>query len=263
MDDATVGRALRALRIRRHWRQDDLAVAAGVSQSVVSRAERGHFATIQVGTARALFAALDAGCTLAPWWRSGQLDRLLDEDHAAIVARAAALIEGDGWSVSVEVSFAVYAERGSIDILATRTADRAALVVEVKSRLMSVEELLRTLDRKVRLASGIVQDREGWRPNCVGRLVVLAEDSTNRRRVGRASVLATALPTRGPAVGEWLRRPVASASSLLFLSASPGRNGKQRVVSVHRVRRAGSCTKRVVRAAMRTESSATSPRETE
>ena len=237
VDDATVGRALRALRVRRRWRQEDLAAAAGVSQSAVSRAERGQFATMPVGTARALFTALDAGCSLAPWWRSGQLDRVLDEDHAAVAARAVEFLQRHGWAVNVEVSFAVYGERGSIDLLATRRADGAVLVVEVKTRLMSVEELLRTLDRKVRLATRIVQEREGWRPAVVGRLVVFAEDSTNRRRVERASIIASALPLRGAGLAGWLREPVGPAAGVVFLSLSRGRTATRRTVARQRVRR--------------------------
>ena len=110
VDDATAGRALRALRLGRGWRQEDLAAAAGVSQSVASRAERGHLATMPVETVRALSAALDAGCSLTPWWCSGQLDRLLDEDHAALAARAAEYLQRHGWAVNVEVSFAVYGD---------------------------------------------------------------------------------------------------------------------------------------------------------
>ncbi len=237
MDDATVGRALRALRKKRGWRQADLAAAARVSQSVVSRAERGHFATIQVGTARALFAALDAGCSLAPWWRSGELDRLLDEDHATLAARAAEYLQRHGWAVSVEVSFAVFGERGSMDLLATRRSVSAVLVVELKTRLMSVEELLRTLDRKVRLAARIVEDREGWRTAVVGRLVIFAEDSTNRRRVERASILASALPLRGADLAAWLRAPAGTAAGVVFLSLSPGTTGRRRAVARQRVRR--------------------------
>ena len=243
MDDAKVGRALRALRIRRHWRQSDLAAAANVSQSAVSRVERSHLETLSLRTVRALFGALDAGCTLMPWWRSGELDRLLDEDHAELVARAVAYLERHAWDVSVEVTFAVYADRGSIDILATRRTDGAALIVEVKSRLMSVEELLRTLDRKVRLAATIVQQREGWRPNIIGRVVVFADDSTNRRRVGRSGALDTSLRLRGAAVARWLRDPVGTMSGLVFLSASTGGTGRRSSVSPRRVRKQDSCTK--------------------
>lgn len=190
-----------------------------------------------VGTARALFAALDAGCSLAPWWRSGQLDRLIDEDHAALAARAVEYLQGYGWAVSVEVSFAVYGERGSIDLLGTRRSDGAVLVVEVKTRLMSVEELLRTLDRKVRLTARIVQDRDGWRPAAFGRLVVFAEDSTNRRRVERASILASALPLRGADLAGWLRAPVGVAAGVVFLSLTRGTTGRRRTVARQRVRR--------------------------
>jgi transcriptional regulator with XRE-family HTH domain len=242
VDDAQVGRALRALRARRRWRQADLAAAAGVSQTVVSRAERGHLDALALRTVRALFSAVDAGCNLSPWWRSGELDRLIDEDHAALVALAVAYLERRGWTVSVEVTFAVYGDRGSIDILATRSADRAVLVVEVKSRLLSVEELLRTLDRKVRLASRIVEEREGWRPRIVGRLVVFADDSTNRRRVSRSVVLGTALTLRGDAVGAWLRNPLGGTSGLIFLSLSPAGTTRRVSVSPKRVRRLSACT---------------------
>ncbi len=208
---------MRALRRRKGWRQEDLAAAAKVSQAAVSRAERGHVAGLSLAATRSLFAALDAGCSVSVWWRSGELDRLLDEDHAALVARAVAFLERHGWSAQVEATFQVDRESGSIDILATRRADGVALVVEVKSRLMSVEELLRTLDRKVRVAAQVVLQRDGWRPTFVGRLVVFADDSTNRRRVARASVLETALPLRGHEIAAWLRAPGGAAAGLVFL----------------------------------------------
>ena len=41
MDAYRLGRVCRALRMKKHWRQADLAVRAGVSASSVSRLERG------------------------------------------------------------------------------------------------------------------------------------------------------------------------------------------------------------------------------
>src|SRR5262245_19859382 len=127
VDDATVGRALRALRIQKGLTQAELAAFVGVGQTLVSRAERGKLANIPFGTTRALFGAVEAGCNLVPWWRSGDLDRLLDEDHAALAFLAIRFLERHGWTVSPEVSFSIYAERGSIDLLATRRSDGAVL----------------------------------------------------------------------------------------------------------------------------------------
>jgi transcriptional regulator with XRE-family HTH domain len=244
MDDQSVGRALRLLRQRLGLRQVDVAERAKVSQTIVSRAERGQVAELKVGTVRSLFAVVDAGCPLAPWWRSGAIDRLLDEDHAMLVAQATAYLERRGWTIEVEVSFAIYGERGSIDILATRREDGAVLVVEIKTRLMSIEELLRTLDKKVRLAPKIVEDRLGWRPRIVARIVVFADDTTNRRRVARATVLETALPLRSPELGVWLGRPLRPAAGLLFLPLSPGATGRRRSPARQRIRRPGPRTNR-------------------
>jgi hypothetical protein len=41
----------------------------------------------------------------------------------------------------LEASYSIYGERGSIDILAGHATTRSMLVVEVKSELMSIEEL--------------------------------------------------------------------------------------------------------------------------
>jgi transcriptional regulator with XRE-family HTH domain len=41
MDDIRVGAAFRAVRIRRGWRQQDVADRAGVSRALISLIERG------------------------------------------------------------------------------------------------------------------------------------------------------------------------------------------------------------------------------
>jgi transcriptional regulator with XRE-family HTH domain len=41
MDNVRLGNSYRALRLRRRWRQLDLAAAAGLSREKVSRIERG------------------------------------------------------------------------------------------------------------------------------------------------------------------------------------------------------------------------------
>jgi len=189
-----------------------------------------------------MFAALDAGCSMTPWWRSGELDRLLDEAHADLVAAAVRMLQRLGWLAEIEVSFSIYGERGSIDVLGVRRDERAAVVVEVKSRLVSVEEMLRTLDRKVRLAPAILEQREGWRPRSTSRIVALGEGATNRRRVSRLPVLESALPLRGDGATNWLLRPSGPMAALIFLSPRTPGTRMGGIAGAQRVRRRKSRT---------------------
>jgi hypothetical protein len=61
--------------------------------------------------------ALGADLDLFLRWRGERLDRLLDEDHAAIVEAVVRLLREDEWDVAIEVSFSKWGERGSIDVL--------------------------------------------------------------------------------------------------------------------------------------------------
>lgn len=94
MEDGRVGLVLRSLRRRRHLRQVDVAAAAGVSQSCVSRMERGHLDTLSLSTVRAILGVVDARLLLEPRWRGGDVDRLLDHRHATTVATVTKLLAG-------------------------------------------------------------------------------------------------------------------------------------------------------------------------
>ena len=59
MDDQRLGASLRAVRMRRRRRQSDVAAAAGVGQTTISRIERGHLAAQSLTTLRRVAAALD------------------------------------------------------------------------------------------------------------------------------------------------------------------------------------------------------------
>ena len=220
MDDLRQGRICRALRVRRSLTQRELGRRCGLSQQAVSLVERGHGLRLAAGTLRRLFAAVDARWEPTISWRGGDLDRLLDARHAAIVGTTTALLHARGWRVEVEVTYATHAERGSIDVLGWHDGGGIALVVEVKSELTSVEATLRKLDEKVRLtASAIAAERFGARPKAVARLVVLPASTTQRRRVARADgVLRAALPDRDDAVRRWLRAPATPMRGILFVA---------------------------------------------
>lgn len=236
MDTLRIGLALRALRIRRGWRQVDLAARVGVSQSTISAIERGRLAGVSVATLERVAAALGARLNVSIQWRGEQLDRLLDEAHAALVEIAVRLLRECGWDVAVEVSFAIAGERGSIDVLAFHPGSGSLLVVEVKSVVPDSQATLHVLDRKVRLAPRIAADR-GWQARMVGRLLIVGDGSTARRRIARLeATYGTALPDRGPVVRRWLRQPVGSLAGLLFLPFNSQASTRRTTTGVTRVR---------------------------
>jgi transcriptional regulator with XRE-family HTH domain len=163
--DLRFGLGLRALRLRRSFRQEDVARSANLSRSLVSKVERGGIESVAVGTLRAIAGALGATVDVRLRWNAEGLDRLLDEAHARLVDAFVLVLRASGWEVAVEVSFSMWGERGSIDIMAFHRATGIVLVVEVKSVVPDSQAALHGLDRKARLAPEIAGER-GW--NCRG-----------------------------------------------------------------------------------------------
>lgn len=226
MYDRAIGRAIRVIRLQLGLRQADLAARAGCSQQEISRIECGELDGITFGRARRICRALDASLAASVRWRGGELDRLLDEDHAVLVGVTIRLLRRLGWETETEVSFSVYGERGSIDILAWHGPTRTLLVIEVKTEVASIEEQERRLDAKVRLAAGIWRERTGQHAAQVGRLLVVGASTTNRRRVTRHdAILGARYPVRGRRVEEWLRAPSGALAGLLF--ATPRTHGSR------------------------------------
>ena len=237
MDDARIGRSLRALRQRRGLRQSEIAIAAGVSQSTVSDIECGHLAGLPIATIRRVFAAVDAGFEGTVQWRGAGLDRLLDARHSALVSASVRRLADLGWKTRIETTYSIYGERGSIDVLGALVQARAVLVEEVKSEIGSLEETIRKLDEKVRLVRERIAEAEfGWRPAFVGRLLVLPDGTVARRRVASLDpVLRVVFPDRGSTVRAWLRAPSGDLSGVLFqpdiatVDARQNRRGVQRI----------------------------------
>ena len=233
MRDLELGRVVRALRRRRGWRQEDCARRAGLHRSTWSLLERGHLNQFTLETLRRCLAALEVRLDLVPRWRGAGLDRLLDERHAALQAAWHRRLEAWGWSVRAEVSYSRYGERGRIDLLAWHPSLRIVLVIEIKTEIVDVQALLGGIDAKARLAPFIAAN-QGWRqPVAVVPVVVVADTSTNRRRLARVAPLFGRFSRRGKAAIAWLRRPGVAAEGLLVFSVLSSAN-------TSRVRRAAA-----------------------
>jgi hypothetical protein len=158
---------------------------------------------------RRVAAALDIRIDVYARWRAGDLDRLLNARHSELhelVARWFA-DELPEWVLAPEVSFSIYGERGVIDILAWHEKTGSLLVIELKTAIADVNELLGTMDRKKRLAAQIANER-GWQPKTVSAWLVVADTRTNRRRLdAHMTVIRNAFPDGTWATRRWLRRP--------------------------------------------------------
>lgn len=231
MDPIQFGRQVRALRRRRGWRQVDLAFKARMSRATVSRVELGHADEVTVGAVNAIAAALSARLRMYLTWNGEGLDRLLDADHATLVEEVARTLHSLDWLAKVEVSFNIRGERGSIDILAFHPTTGVVLVVEVKSVVPDVQATLYVLDRKSRLALEIAKE-QGWLGRGVGRVLVVRETRTARRRVEQhAEIFRAAAPARSVAVKQWLRSPdpTRPLSGLWFVTDDRPTSARHRV----------------------------------
>jgi transcriptional regulator with XRE-family HTH domain len=225
VEDQRFGSTIRAVRRRRGWRQIDLAARAGVSPATISRIERGHPGSLTLDILRRVSAALDVRVDLVPRWRAGDLDRLLNARHAELhelvarwfVAKVPARV------LTPEVSYAIYAERGVMDIVAWHPGRRAILVIELKTDVVDVNQLIGKVDEKARLIRQIVRDR-GWDPLTISTWVIVAAGRTNRARLAaHGAVLKAAFPMDRPAIRRWLVDPVGEIRAISMWSMSAGR----------------------------------------
>jgi transcriptional regulator with XRE-family HTH domain len=235
-----LGARLRAVRIRRGWRQVDLADRVGVDRSVISRLERGAVESASLGTLLAVARGLDVQITITARSRGADLDRLVHSHHAALHESVARWFESElpGWVLEPEVSFSIYGERGIIDILAWHAEHRALLVIELKTDVVEIETLISQMGQRRRLAREIAAER-GWDPLTVSVWVIVGGGRTNRARLARhRAVLRNAFPTDGRTVGSWLRHPDRAISALSLWDRPRDGTAVGGCAARHRVRHA-------------------------
>lgn len=177
MQHIAVGRLLRMVRIRRGWRQSDVAERARVSASVVARHERGMINSLAMLERHA--SALDLRVDVRLVARTGQLVRLADEEHAAIAEAIADRLRRLGYEVEAEASFSEWGERGRIDLLAYDSRAGTVVVVEVKTLLLDLQELLGSIDVRERLVAAVARQR-GWRIQRRITILAVAASAANR-----------------------------------------------------------------------------------
>lgn len=237
MDDLALGRLFRELRIRLGWTQQVAADKAGISRTSYSEIERGRVDRVPLARLRTVGSVLEVRLVLEPRWRGAALDRFMGSRHAAMAEVVTRWLIGAGWEVRPEVSFNHDGERGVVDLVAWHAASPTLLLVELKTELADISDLLTVTDRRRRLAEKIVS-QFGWVPRHIGQWVVVAESRTNKRRLAEhRTVLRAAFPTDGRSIYGWLARPERDLAALWFLPDSGGSSARRRSTPRLRVRR--------------------------
>lgn len=238
MREGRLGAIARAVRRRQGLRQSDLAAAAGVDRSTISHLESGEADRLTIGTIRRCVEPLGMRVEVRATWRGPELDRLLDEDHAALEAGWARRLDRWGWETRPEVSYSRYGERGRIDLVGWHPTAGALLIIECKTVLGDAQATLGTLDAKARLARFVARQLDLPNPSAVVPVLIFRESMTNRRHLATLEPLFRRFGLRGRPAVTWLRRPTAPCPSglLIFSSVNHGslRGGSGRRVRVPR-----------------------------
>jgi hypothetical protein len=189
-----------------------------VSRESISRIERGGAGQVPLTSLRRVAEALGVRMDVVLGWQGGEIDRVINSGHALMHEAAADLMAAHpGWITAPEVSFSIYGERGVIDILAWHAASRSLLIIELKTALVDPQDLVATMDRRVRLGNQICRER-GWIPATVSAWVLVADTRTNHRRlIDHGRLLRGAFPADGHAIRSWLQRPSGRIGALSFL----------------------------------------------
>lgn len=131
------------------------------------------------------------------------------------------------WAAVPEVTFAHFGERGVVDWVAWHAETGTLLLVELKSEIVDINDLLATMNRRVRLARTIAEPY-GWVPRQVGAWVAIEDTRTNRRHLARHStVLRAAFPDDGRSLRSWFERPDRPLRCLSFLPILQPEKGRQ------------------------------------
>jgi transcriptional regulator with XRE-family HTH domain len=203
-----IGAAIRDSRIESGWSQRELAARLDVPQSSVVRLEAGRRRYADLDLASAAFGVLGIRlsfdrASLGLATRREQRDLL----HAACCAYVSRRLRTDGWLTSSEVEIGSGRSRGWIDILAVREAERAVVVVEVKTEIHDLGAIQRTMAWYERAAWSAARAR-GLRPLTVSRVLLLLDSVENDARIrSNAGPLSAMFPMRGSAVRDWLLAP--------------------------------------------------------
>lgn len=210
------------LRLRRNWRQSDVADRARISPAAIGRHENGILGSLRALERHAGVFGLRVDVRVSG--RGGELARITDEEHAAIVAALASSFREMGCAVEPEASFSEWGERGRVDLLVYEPVSGTVIIVEVKTELVDLQDLFGALNVRERLTR-VIAERRGWQMRRCVTLLAVASTAANRETVrahaslfdefARRTLTPDLLRSQARRVLHWVPAPVAGRRSWL------------------------------------------------
>ena len=224
----TAVRAVVAARMALGWSQRRLARVAGLSQSFVSRFERGEPTAVTVDSVARLFDALGIRAELRTELPVVNGDRRqADAVHAWACGYVGRRLSRLGWDVRHEVEIGTGRFRGWIDVLGYRPGDRSLLINECKTDIVDVGAIQRATSWYEREAWAAAR-RFGWRPvrSVVALLLLDSAEVEARLRTNR-QLFESSFPDRAAQMAPWVERPGAHPPAHCLALIDPGSRGRR------------------------------------
>ncbi len=187
---ARLGEDVRASRIRRRLTQATLGARVGLSQSAISRAERGLGGGLTMDAWQRI--AIGVGTTLRASLPRDAMTDVADAGHLAMQERVLRLGRAAGYRGLVELPTRPAEPWRSIDVALVDDASRRLLVVECWNSIGDIGGAARTSSRKEAEAEDLATARWGERPHAVGLVWVVRTTARNRALVARYPEVFTA-----------------------------------------------------------------------
>jgi transcriptional regulator with XRE-family HTH domain len=190
---AVAGAELRDSRRRRHWTQRQLGQRAGVSQTTISRMERGLGGPLTVDTWQRVFNAL--GRRLILEGGRDPIEEPQDAAHLALQELVLRLGRGAGYAGSFELSLRSTDRSRSTDVGLRDDRRRLLVLIECWNVFGDIGAAARATTTKVREAEAFAIAVGGDRPHRVASCWVVRATRRNRGIVDRyPEVFATRFP---------------------------------------------------------------------
>jgi transcriptional regulator with XRE-family HTH domain len=257
-----IGRLVRDGRLAARWTQQELERRSGVSQSRLSRIERGECRSVRFVEVDRLFVAVGVRYRLDVSLPPGH--RVVDDAvHVRCATAVQRRLEVAGWVVRREVEIGSDRSRGWIDVLAFHPATRLLLVIEIKTELHDLGAVERSLNWYVREAARAAAGF-GWRPTAVASaLLVLATDANDQAMRSIRPVLSVALPGRAIALRDLVGTGRSSGPQRFVATIDPRSRRRQWLMpTILDGRRSPAPYADYIDAALQLESQRASPRAT-